>query len=39
MNPVNPIKVGSPDGEEMQCLTADITVIIKELAQTQENGP
>jgi hypothetical protein len=39
MTPVNPIKVGSPDDAEMQFLTADITTIVKDLAQIQENGP
>jgi hypothetical protein len=39
MNPVNPIKVGSPDVEEMKFLMTDIPAIVKDLAQTQENGP
>jgi hypothetical protein len=39
MNPVNPIKVGSPDDAEMQLLMTDIPAIVKDLAQTQENGP
>jgi hypothetical protein len=39
MNPVDPIKVGSPDNAEIQFLTADRTTMVKALAQTQENGP
>lgn len=39
VNPIDPIKVGSPDDAEMQFLTADITAIVKDLAQAQENGP
>jgi hypothetical protein len=39
INPVDPIKIGSPDDADIRFLTADITTMVKALANTQENGP
>jgi predicted RNA-binding Zn-ribbon protein involved in translation (DUF1610 family) len=39
VNPMNPINMGSPDDTEIQFSTADITAIVKTLAQAQETGP
>jgi hypothetical protein len=39
VSPMNPINMGSPDDTEIQFSTADITAIVKTLAQAQETGP
>jgi hypothetical protein len=36
---MNPLNMGSPDDAEIQFSTADITAIVKTLAQAQETGP
>jgi hypothetical protein len=38
MNPITPINMGSPDDAKIHFLTADITAIVKTLAEAQETG-
>jgi hypothetical protein len=39
MNPINPITFGSMDDAEIYFLTADITTLVKEIAEAKDNGP